>query len=134
MSYMQNKSIPISPFAQDSMSSAWTSLSQQWDTSSQTWLSANSGNGHAFTGSGYLWGYISPNSNTWSWATYSVASSSASQEKHGLNYHPSIEYAWVSDQTFINYGSNTSYHRVTSSYGSHSALKSSRVNVIRIEP
>ena len=135
MSYFSRTTLAISPFGQDRMSSDWTNLSQQWNSTSQTWLSTSSGNGHSFTGSGYIWGLISPdNSLGYHWATYSVGSSSAGQEKLGLSFHPSNSYAWVSDQTFLNYGNNTSYHRHFSPYTAFYATSASRVNVIRIEP
>ena len=152
MSYFQNKLQSASPFAQDYMSSDWTSNTQQWDTSTQAWLNTNVGTGHGFTGKGYLWGIMSgvvvSGGTTYTWANFTVAdsisgasgggrnsSSTVDQNQWGLMSHSANSMSAVADHTFMNYGSNTSWARVYSYYSSvHSANDGSRINVIRIEP
>ena len=128
MSYLQRTSDLSSPFAQIYNSGGWN-INTRPDTTSETWLSATgTTNGYAFTGQGYIFGFLSAAAN-------SLARVYVEDDNFYTSgsYHYDNNQNWAnSDDEMIGYGNDTTHKQGAAlQYGAYNNL--SRFNIIRIE-
>ncbi len=132
MSYLQRESDGSNPFAQVYNSSANWNYNLRPDTVTENWLTNNSDVGYTFTGSGYIFGFMTAASS--SLAELRFVSSSAARYKSGFFCSTGVQTYDSSDDEAIGYGNNVqTYPGVTypGKYGTYSPQ--SRLNIIRME-
>ena len=132
MSYLQRTALAESPFAQTYNTGTWNVSTSPNTATSPNWMSA-SGNGHSFTGSGYIFGFVFPTSNVL--GALGVGSSSAAQYTRGITIDASTSSTRImSDDMAIGYASDTKHYQISGySFPWPSYTADSRFNVIRME-
>lgn len=134
MSYLQRFAGGATPFGQtyDTSATGW-SVSVRPNTATETWLTASGTNGYSFTGSGYIFGFMSANASKNTLGQLEVESSSSPRWQNGFFCGYPNTSRTASDDEAIGYGSTTEHYRGT--YLTWDGYnKNSRINVIRIEP
>ena len=132
MSFLQRTA--STPFGQVyNATSNWT-LNSRPDTTTETWLSTSGDYGYSFSGSGYIFGFMTAYTTSISLGELKVEDQNNSRYQSGFYRSVGVASRNTSDDEAIGYGNLVQGFRGNyygSAWGDY--LPSSRINVIRME-